>query len=203
MAMARDVIHHRSAEFKAIMGEVLAGLKDIFQTAGDVIVLTASGSGGMEAAVTSSVPRGGKAIVVEGGVFARRWTQICQAFGIEVVRLEVPWGQAVDAADVERLLKEHPDAVAVFATLLESSTGVAHDVEALGRVVAKTPALLVVDAISGAGALPCRTDAWNIDVLVVGGQKALMLPPGLAMIAVMQKPGNRSTRSSRRRFIST
>src|ERR1700722_5870537 len=117
LAMAREVIHHRSPEFKAIMAEVLKGLKEILKTDNDVIVLTASGSGGMEAAVTSTVPRGGKAIVVEGGVFARRWTQICQAFGIEVVRHEIPWGSAVDPADVSRLLAEHPDAVAVFATL--------------------------------------------------------------------------------------
>ena len=187
LAMAREVIHHRSPEFKLIMTEVLQGLKEILKTTGDVILLTASGSGGMEAAVTNTVPRGGKAIVLEGGVFARRWTHICQAFGIEVVRQEIPWGQAVDPADVERLLKQHPDAAAVFATLLESSTGVAHDIEALGPLVAATSALLVVDAISGAGSLPCHTDRWQIDLLVVGSQKALMLPPGLAVIAVSQK----------------
>ncbi|HTU23917.1 MAG TPA: alanine--glyoxylate aminotransferase family protein [Pirellulales bacterium] len=187
LALARDVIHHRSAEFKQIMAEVTEGLKYVLQTTGDVVVLTASGSGGMEAAVVSSVPRGGKAIVLEGGVFARRWTHICQAFGIEVVRHEVPWGQAVDPADVARLLSEHPDAVAVFATLLESSTGVEHDIEAIGRLVHATPALLVVDAISGAGSTPCYTDRWNVDLLVVGSQKALMLPPGLALVAVSEK----------------
>jgi aspartate aminotransferase-like enzyme len=187
LAMAREVIHHRSPEFKAIMAEVLDGLKYVLQTAGDVIVLTASGSGGMEAAVTSTVPRGGKAIVLEGGVFARRWTHICEAFGIEVVRHEIPWGSAVDPADVAQLLSKHPDAYAVFATLLESSTGVEHDIEAIGRLVRGMPALLVVDAISGAGSTPCHTDRWNIDVLVVGSQKALMLPPGLAFVAVSPK----------------
>jgi serine---pyruvate transaminase len=187
LAMARDVIYHRSPEFKATMAEVTAGLKYVLRTEADVAVITASGSGGMEAAVTSTVPRGGKAIVLEGGVFARRWTQICQAFGIVVVRHEIPWGEAVDPADVARLLKEHPDAVAVFATLLESSTGVAHDIEAVSRVVAKTPTLLVVDAISGAGSIPCHTDAWNLDLVVVGSQKALMLPPGLVAISVSEK----------------
>ena len=107
-----------------------------------------------------------------------------RAFGIEVVRYEVPWGEAFEAAEVERLLEQHPDAVAVFATLLETSTGVGHDIEAIGRVVRNSPALLVVDGISGVGAMECRTDAWGIDVLVVGAQKALMTPPGLAFLAV-------------------
>jgi aspartate aminotransferase-like enzyme len=184
LAMARQVTHHRTPEFRALFAEVLDGLKYVFQTAGDVIVLASSGTGGMEAAVVNLVPRGAKAIVLEAGVFGRRWSDIGRAFGIEVVRLEVPWGEAVLAEDVEKLLKKHPDATAVFGTLMESSTGVAHDIRAIGQVVAASDALFVVDAISGAGVVECRTDAWGIDVLVVGSQKALMLPPGLAFLAV-------------------
>ncbi len=186
LAMARQVRHHRTSEFRALFAETLAGLKYVFQTENDVLVLTSSGTGAMEAAVVNLVPRGGKAIVLESGVFSRRWAEICRRFGIEVVRHAVAWGQAVEPADVDRLLAEHPDAVAVFGTLMESSTGVGHDVETIGRVVAASNALWVVDAISGAGAMPCFTDRWNVDVLVVGSQKALMTPPGLAFLAVSE-----------------
>ena len=162
-------------------------MKYVFRTTHDVLMLTSSGTGAMEAAVASVVPRGGKAIVLESGKFSERWRLICDAFGICVARHEIPWGEAFSPQDVARLLAEHPDAAAVYTTLSESSTGVAHDIEAMGRVVAATPALLVVDAISGAGAIECHTDAWNVDLLVVGAQKALMGPPGLAFVAVSPK----------------
>ena len=182
--MARQVRHHRSPEFRSTMSEVQEGLKYAFQTVNDVLILSCSGTGGMEAAVVNLVPRGGKALVLESGKFAERWRLIAERFGIEVVRYELPWGEAFEAAEVERLLEQHPDVVAVFSTLQETSTGVGHDIEAIGRVVRKSPALLVVDGISGVGAMECRTDAWGIDVLVVGAQKALMTPPGLAFLAV-------------------
>lgn len=187
LSMARQVTHHRTAEAYATFSEVLAGLKLVFETASDVIVLAGSGTAGMEAAVTNVVPRGGKAIVLNAGVFAQRWGAICRAFGISVVEHKVPWGTAVEPADVARLLADNPDTVAVYGTLMESSTGVAHDVQAIAAVVARTPALFVVDAISGAGVQECRMDAWGIDMLVVGGQKALMLPPGLAIVAASAK----------------
>lgn len=187
LAMARQTIHHRTPEFRAIFAEVLAGLQEVFQTADDIAVLASSGSGGMEAAVVNFVPRGGKAIVLEGGVFAQRWTRICQAFGIQVVRHEIPWGQAVEPDDVAALLERHSDAAAVFGTLMESSTGVGHDIEAIAQVVAGGPALFIVDGISGVGAMECRTRAWGIDVLVAGSQKALMLPPGLAFVSVSER----------------
>lgn len=182
--MARQVTHHRTAEFRAVLTEVFAGLKHVFATENDVLVLTSSGTGAMEAAVVNLVPRGGKAIVLESGKFAERWRKICETFGIQVVRYEVPWGEAFEAAEVARLLEAHPDTVAVFGTLLETSTGVGHDIEGIGRVVKPSKALFVVDGISGVGAMECRTDAWGIDVLVVGAQKALMTPPGLAFVAV-------------------
>lgn len=185
--MARDVVHHRTPQFRALFAEVLAGLKEVLQTDDDVLVLASSGTGAMEAAVTNLVPRGGKAIVLDAGRFAQRWAEIATAFGIEVVRHQVPWGQAVDPADVARLLGEHPDAVAVYGTLMESSTGVAHDVEAIARVVRPTRAVFVVDGISGAGCVECRTSQWGIDMLVVGSQKALMCPPGLAFVTVSDK----------------
>jgi aspartate aminotransferase-like enzyme len=187
LAMARQVRHHRTPEFRRTMHEVFAGLKYVCQTANDVLVLASSGTGGMEAAVVNTVPRGGKALVLESGKFAERWRLIAERFGIEVVRSELPWGEAFDAAEVQRLARQHADIAAVFATLQETSTGVGHDIEAIGRVVRDTPALLVVDGISGVGAMECRTDAWGIDVLVVGAQKALMTPPGLTFLAVSPK----------------
>lgn len=187
LSLAKQVTHHRTSEFKKTFAEVLAGLKVVFQTQGDVIVLTSSGSGAMEAAMVNTVPRGGKAIVLEAGRFAQRWGEIGQAFGIEIVRHQIPWGEAVSPADVEKLLAKHPDTVAVFGTLMESSTGVAHDVEAIAEVVRSSPALFVVDGISGAGVMECRTDDWGIDILVVGSQKALMLPPGLAFLTVSER----------------
>lgn len=182
--MAREISHHRTPEFRGLLAEVFAGLKYVFATENDVLLLTSSGTGAMEAAVVNCVPRGGKAIVLESGKFAERWRILCETFGIEVVRYEVPWGEVFDPAEVARLLEKHPDAAAVFATLLETSTGVGHDIESLGRVVGPSKALLVVDGISGVGVMPCRTDAWGIDVLVVGSQKAMMTPPGLAFLAV-------------------
>lgn len=184
LAMARQVPHHRTPEFRATVGEVVAGLREIFQTQNDVLLLSSSGTGGMEAAMANLVPRGGKAIVLESGKFAERWSEIGHAFGIHVIAHQVPWGQPFDPAGVAQLLRAHPDTAAVFSTLQETSTGVAHDIQGIGRIVAPTNAVFVVDGISGAGVVECRTDAWNVDVLVVGGQKALMVPPGLAILTV-------------------
>jgi serine---pyruvate transaminase len=187
LELARPVIHHRSNEAKDVVTEVLGGLKEVFQTKNDVLILTASGTGAMEAAVVNVVPPGGKALVLSAGYFGARWTQICKAFGIQAVVLETEWGQPVDPDKVAEALRQHPDTVAVLGTLSETSTGTGHPVEAIGRIVAGTPALFVVDGISGVGAMECRTDLWGIDVLCAGSQKALMLPPGLAFVSVSPK----------------
>jgi aspartate aminotransferase-like enzyme len=184
LALARQVPYHRTAEMKVVLTEALNGLKYAFQTKNDVIILTSSGTGAMEAAVANIIPRGGKAIVIDAGNFAERWANVCQAFGVEVIRHKVAWGEAVKPDDVADLLQKNPDVVAVFATLMETSTGVAHDIQALGQVVGPSKALFIVDGISGACCQECRTDEWGIDCLVVGSQKALMLPPGLAFITV-------------------
>lgn len=184
LAMARQLPHHRTPEFRAVLAEVFSNLKYVFQTENDVVLLGSSGTGAMEAAVVNLVPRGGKAIVLESGKFSERWANLCRTFGIEVVSYTVPWGQPFEAGRVAALLAEHPDTQAVYSTLMETSTGVGHDIASIGRAVAPTSALFVVDGISGAGVMECRTDAWGIDVLVVGGQKALMTPPGLACLTV-------------------
>ncbi len=187
LELARPVIHHRSAEAKDVITEVAADLKNVFQTKNDVLILTASGTGAMEAAVVNTVPPGGKAIVLNAGYFADRWSKIARAYGINVVSIDTEWGQTADPVQVANALKENPDAVAVFGTLSETSTGTGHPVEAIGKVVGSTDAIYVVDGISGVGAMECRSDAWGIDVLCAGSQKALMLPPGLAFVSVSDK----------------
>ncbi|MDB5352284.1 MAG: serine-pyruvate aminotransferase/archaeal aspartate aminotransferase [Planctomycetota bacterium] len=187
LELARPVIHHRSAEAKQVIVDAIAGLKEVFQTANDVLIFTASGTGAAEAAIINTVPRGKKAIVLNAGVFAERWVKVCKPYGIEAVSLDTEWGQAVDPAQVESALKQHPDAVMVIGTLSETSTGTGHPVDAIGKIVARTAAVFMVDGISGVGAMECRTDAWGIDLLVVGSQKALMLPPGLSFVSVSPK----------------
>jgi aspartate aminotransferase-like enzyme len=187
LELARPVIHHRSAEAKQVIVEVTEGLREVFQTRNDILILSASGTGAMEAAAVNTVPPGGKALVLNAGHFAARWGNICKAFGINAVMLDTEWGQPVDPDRVAEALRQHPDTVCVMGTLSETSTGTGHPVEAIGRVVAETPAVFAVDGISGVGAMECRTDEWGIDLLCVGSQKALMLPPGLAFVAVSPK----------------
>jgi serine---pyruvate transaminase len=187
LELAKPVTYHRTPEQKAIFAEVLADLKYVYQTKNDVIALTSSGTGGMEAAVSNLLAPGQKAILLTAGRWGERWRGVMKGFGINIVSVEVPYGKAVQPAQLEEALAKNPDTVAVFSTLSETSTGVGHDVEAFGKIVAKTPSVFVVDGISGLGAMECRTDDWQIDVCVTGSQKALMLPPGLAFVAVSAK----------------
>ena len=187
LELAKPVTYHRSPEAKAILAEVAEDLKYVFQTAQPVYTLTCSGTGGMEAAVANTLAAGEKAILCTAGRWGERWRGILKAFGANVVAVEVPYGKAVTPEMLAGALGANPDAKAVFATLSETSTGVGHDLEAFGKLVAKTDALFVVDGISGLGAMECRVDAWNIDVCVTGSQKALMLPPGLAFVSVSEK----------------
>jgi aspartate aminotransferase-like enzyme len=187
LELARPVFYHRSPEFRATLAEVLDDLKYVFRTRNPVLPLTSSGTGGLEAAIVNTLSAGSKAICLIAGRFGERWKNLCKAFGVEAVNVTVPWGQAVQPAQLAKALTEHPDAAAVCATLSETSTGVGHDLAAFGKLVAATPALLLVDAISGLGAMECRTDEWDIDLCITGSQKALMLPPGLAFVSVSDK----------------
>jgi aspartate aminotransferase-like enzyme len=187
LEMAKPVFFHRSSEFRQILAEVTKDLQSIFMTANPVLTLTSSGTGGLEAALVNTVPAAAKVICLIAGRFGERWKNIAKAYGIESVNITVPYGDAVQPEQLQKALADHPDAVAVCATLSETSTGVGHDVQAFGKLVAKTPAILIVDAISGLGPIECRTDAWNIDIVCTGSQKALMLPPGLAFVSVSDK----------------
>jgi aspartate aminotransferase-like enzyme len=187
LELAKPVIYHRAPEFRRIMAAVLEDLQYVFQTKNPVLPLTSSGTGALEAAVVNCLPPGSKAICLIAGRFGERWRSLCKAFSIEPIAVTVPYGQAVQPEQLAKALADHPDATAVCATLSETSTGVAHDIAAFGKLVARTPAVLLVDAISALGVMECRTDAWSIDLCCTGSQKALMMPPGLAFVSVSDK----------------
>jgi len=186
-AMSRPIIHHRTPQFQAILKEAAEGLKYVFQTANDVYILASSGTGAMEAAVVNLLSSGDTAIIIEGGKFGERWTEICKNYGIHTEVIPVEWGKAVDPQEIEKKLKLNPKIKAVFTTLCETSTGVTNDIEAVGKVVKNFDAVLAVDAISGLGAIDFKTDAWGCDIVICGSQKGLMLPPGLGFISVSPK----------------
>jgi aspartate aminotransferase-like enzyme len=188
LAMAKPMIHHRAPEFDKLFGEVREDLKWLFQTQNDVLILAASGTGGMEAAVSNFLSPGDKAICINGGKFGERWTKLCKTFGAQVLEIKVEWGRAVDPQVVADLLKTNPGVRAVYVQASETSTGVAHDVKTLAEIV-KTydDTILVVDAITALGVLDLKTDAWGLDVVITGSQKALMLPPGLAFVSASEK----------------
>lgn len=187
LAMAKPIIHHRTPQFQQILKEAEEGLKYVFQTKGEVLIFTSSGTGAMEGAVANLLSPGDKAICVQGGKFGERWTELCRAYGVEPVIINIEWGKAVDPKEIEKLLSKNKDVKAVYTTLCETSTGVVTDIKAIAEVTKNTNAVLVVDAISGLGAVECKTDEWGIDVVVAGSQKGLMVPPGLAFATVSQK----------------
>ena len=188
LAMAQPIIHHRAPEFAELFGQVRADLKWLFQTNNDVLILASSGTGGMEGAVSNFLSPGDKALVVNAGKFGERWGKLCKTFGVQAVELKVEWGRAVDPQAVADALKKDPAIKAVYVQASETSTGVAHDVKRIAEVVkGHDGTILVVDAITALGVFDLKTDAWGLDVVITGSQKALMLPPGLAFVSVSQK----------------
>jgi aspartate aminotransferase-like enzyme len=199
-ALARPIIHHRTDEFRGMLKSCSQGLKDFFRTSDDVLVLASSGTGAMEAAVVNLLSPGDKMLALVAGNFGERWAKLGEAHGMKVQVLEAALGEAVPAAAVAAALDKDPQIRAVFVQLNESSTGAAHDIEALAKITRNKPdTLLVVDAISGAGAIKLESEAWGVDVVVVGSQKALALPPGLAFISANDRAWQRieSTKSPR------
>jgi aspartate aminotransferase-like enzyme len=186
-SMARPIIHHRTPQFQAILKEAGEGLKYVFQTKNDVFILACSGTGAMEAAVINLLSPADTALTIQGGKFGERWTEICQGYGINTEVIDVEWGKAIEPREIEKRLKANPRIKAVFTTLCETSTGVVNDIRAIGAVIKDTAAVLVIDAISGLGAIDLNTDAWSCDVVVSGSQKGLMLPPGLGFISLSAK----------------
>jgi aspartate aminotransferase-like enzyme len=186
-AVAKPMINHRGRHFAELIGRVVERLKRFYRTQGDVLVLTASGTGGLEAAVVNTLSPGDRVLAVVIGAFGERFAAIAQAYGAEVVRLEYEWGRAADPDDVRRVLSRDPRIKAVLVTHNETSTGVTNPLKALAAVVREHERLLLVDAVSSLGAIPLETDAWGLDVVVTGSQKGWMVPPGLAFVSVSQR----------------
>ena len=184
LALAHDMIHHRKSEFKAIMHRVQEQLRVLFGTQGPVLPLSCSGTGAMTAAVHGLFAPGEKVLVIEGGKFGQRWRAIAEQRGLTAVSIEVPWGQAVTPEAVRQALDADPAIRGVLVQLSETSTGVLHPVQALAQLTRSRDVLLVVDGISGVGLSPCPMDEWGLDCLLTGSQKGLMLPPGLALLAL-------------------
>jgi aspartate aminotransferase-like enzyme len=183
LAMSEPIVHHRGPDFRAIYRRCLERLREVFRTETDVLLFTASGTGGMESAVANLCSPGDRVLTVSAGYFGERWSGIARAYGCEVDELRYEWGDTPSAEDLAARLRERPASV-VFLTHSETSTGVVADVQELAAAVKDGGALVAVDAISSLGAVPLETDAWGIDVVVSGSQKALMTPPGLAAVSV-------------------
>jgi aspartate aminotransferase-like enzyme len=188
LKMAEPIMHHREPEFEKIFAEIREGLKYLFQTKNEVLVFTSSGTGAMEGAVSNLLSRGDKALVVRGGKFGERWGEICKAYGIEFVPIDVEWGRAVDLESIRKALASDPAIRAVYTQASETSTGVRHPIREIAEIVkGYEDKVIVVDAITGIGVFDLPMDQWGIDVLVSGSQKALMLPPGLAFASLSDK----------------
>ena len=187
LAMAQPIDYHRSENAIALIKDVLEKLKHVFQTENDVLFLTSSGTGAMDGAVANLLCRDDKVIVIRSGKFGERWSEICEAYGIKVIPIDVAWGDSVAPETVKSKLTDHPNVKAVFATLCETSTGALHDIEALARLTQSGPTLLVVDAVSALGADDLQMDNWGVDVVVSCSQKGLMTPPGLAFAALNRR----------------
>ena len=186
-AMAAADMHHRTPEFRALYQKVLAQLKIFVGTKNDVLLLSSSGTGAMEAAVSNLTSPGDRVLVLTAGKFGERWVGLAKAFGCEVDLVEAPYGQTFDLAQVRKALK--PEHRAIFMQGTETSTAVRHDVEAVAKLIKEvgSEALLVVDGITGLGTTHFDVDGWGIDILIGGSQKAVMIPPGLAYLSVSEK----------------
>ncbi|MDX6511366.1 MAG: hypothetical protein QOE36_870 [Gaiellaceae bacterium] len=182
-AMAEPMVHHRGADFRAVYERALARLREVYRTESQVLLFSASGTGAMDSAAANLCAAGDRVAVVSAGAFGERWVKICETYGLDVQRIAYEWGE-VPAADEVGAAVAESGARVVFCTHSETSTGVVSDVHALKQAVGD--ATLVVDAISSLGAVQLDTDAWGIDVVLSGSQKALMCPPGLAMASVAE-----------------
>jgi serine---pyruvate transaminase len=185
-ALAEPVVHHRGPDYRELFGECLSRLKAVFRTENDVLLFTSSGTGAMESAVANLCSPGDRVVVVSAGAFGERWRALTTAYGADVRPLSYEWGETPQADDLEAALEEAGGAKAVFLTHSETSTGVVCDLQPLAAVAKEAGALVVVDGVSSLGAVPLETDAWGIDVVASGSQKALMTPPGIGLVSVSE-----------------
>ena len=199
-ALSNQMISHRGPQFTEIVRRATENLRDIFQTKGDIFILTCSGTGGMEAAIVNTLSPGDKVLSVANGAFGDRFADIAETFGAELERLRFEWGTAVDPQEVRKTLSKDAGIKAVLVTHNETSTGVTNDLEAISAVVREYDKLLIVDAISSLGAINLPVDRWGCDVVVTGSQKAWMAPPGLAMVSVSERAWKAHAKAKMPRF---
>ena len=184
--MAKPIFHHRTPRFREMLGEVNAGLKKMLMTANDILTIAGSGTAGMEAAIACASRRDKKVLVANGGKFGERWAKVGRVYGLDVDEVVLEWGPAIspDAVKAKLATGEYGTVVVTYS---ETSTATACDLKGIAAAVAETDAILIADCITAAGVLPLRTDEWKVDIVATGSQKALMLPPGLASLAVSEK----------------
>lgn len=183
--MSSEPIHHRSDAFREVFLRCCRGLKKVFQTDGEIAIISATGTAAMEAAVINVVGEGSKAVYIEGGKFGRRWGELCRCLGVETIPLKVKMGESLAPQTLDSALKSHPDVKAVFLTQVESSSGALFDIQSLAEVVReRTEAAIVVDVIGSLGADRFLQDEWGVDIAVSASQKGLMCPPGLSFVSV-------------------
>lgn len=200
-ALSVPTLHHRTKEFGEIMTRTRGNLQYLFQTSLPVYVLTSSGTGAMEAAVTNLFAKEDTVLVINGGKFGERWGKIAQGFGLKVETLNVEWGQAANPEEVRKRLRANPQIRGVLFQACETSTGVDHPTREIAKVTRESgEALVIVDAISALGVTPLPMDGWGIDAMVSGSQKALMLPPGLAFVAFSERAQSARARANLPRF---
>ena len=186
-AMSGADLHHRTKDFRSVYSGVIEDLHYFMGTKNGIALFASSGTGAMEATVSNLFSSGDKVVVCVAGKFGERWVQIAQRYGLRAVVISKPYGQSVEPKELRETLDEHSDARGVFVQSTETSTGVSHDVAAMGEIVGRTDAILVVDAITGLGSSTLDIDDWGLDVVIGGSQKALMIPPGLAFCSVSAK----------------
>ena len=197
LKMAEPIIHHRHPEFTELFTRVNNNLKYLFQTSSEVLTLTSSGTGAMDAIVCNLHSRGETAIFVNGGKFGERWGEILRAYGVDGVEVKVEWGESVSAGQVIDSLKKNPRTTAVYLTHSETSTGAATDIKAIAKEVHESSdAVVIVDGITAIGAMELKMDDWGIDAVVTGSQKGLMIPPGLAFLALSEKAWKMAEKST-------
>ncbi len=199
-SMNRPMIDHRGLEFAAILAEITAGAKRVFKTRNDLLLLTSSGTGGLESAVANLVSPGDEVVVALCGNFGERFAALAAAYGAEVVRLEFEWGRPVDRDELAVLLQRHPKAQVVLLTHNETSTGLTNPLRELAGVAREADRIVVVDGVSSISSIDFETDAWGIDVAVSGSQKGWMAPPGLALVSVSERAWEQQAKARSPRF---
>ena len=199
-SMNRPLIDHRGPEFAGILAEITAGAKRVFKTRHDLLLLTSSGTGGLESAVANLVSPGDEVVTALCGNFGERFAALAAAYGADVIRLEFEWGQPVDPDDLRVVLERHPNARVVLLTHNETSTGVTNPLRELARVARGADRIVVVDGVSSISSIDIETDAWGVDVAVSGSQKGWMAPPGLALVSVSDRAWAQQAKARSPRF---